>query len=114
MSDRRVLIKTFIRVACIITLNILLFRNEKIEVIFSAIAVTSIAVWALPGFLTHLIMIIFKINDDYGGTLMYDDTNPTDCKFRMVFNFEPEDLIFRDEFVIKVEKANLLSGENKD
>ena len=114
MSDKRVLIKTFIRVACIITLNILLFRNESIEVIFSAIAVTAIAVWAIPCLSTSLIMFIFKIKDDYGGTLIYDDTDPTDCKFRMVFNFEPEDLILRNEFAIKVEKANLLSDKNKD
>lgn len=117
MFNKRLTIKTCYRVINLLVLEYLIYRNEKIDVFFSAVAITSIAFWLLPALLTSLTSMIFKIKEEYGGTLQYDDTDPTDCKFRMIFSFEPEELAQRDEFAIKVEKANLMnpiSDQNKD
>lgn len=112
MSDRRVIIKNVFRVISIIVLECSIFRKESADVICTAIAVTCLAVYLLPWLLTSLVFIIFKVKDDYGGTLQYDDSDPTDCRFRMIFNFEPEELAQRDEFVIKTEKANLTNYQH--
>lgn len=113
MFTRKTAIKTCYRVVFLAILEFLIYRNEDIEVFFSAFSITAIAVWLLPALFTKLMYLIFKFKDEYGGILQYDDTDPTDCKFRMIFTFEPEDLIKTEEFLIKTEKANLVH-ENRD
>ena len=112
MSDRKIIIKNIFRAISIIILEWSVFRKESADVICTAIALTCIAVWLLPWLSMRLVFIIFKLKDDYGGTLQYDDSDPTDCRFRMIFNFEPEELAQRDEFAIKVEKANLTNYQH--
>ena len=66
-----------------------------------------VAIWLLPNLLTALAMIIFKIKENYYGTLLYDDSDITDCKFRMIFNVDPEIMAKESKFLINVERANL-------
>lgn len=113
MFTKKIVIKTCYRIIFLAILEFLIYRNEKIDVFFSAFAVTAIAVWVLPALFTKIILSLFKINEDYGGVLQYDDTDITNCKFRMVFSFEPEELIKNEEFLIKTERTNLLF-ENRD
>ena len=75
------------------------------ETILTAFVVLWLGFWFIPYCLSGLFMVIFKIEENYGGRLQYDDSDPTNCKFRMVFNFEPEDLAKESTFTIKVEKA---------
>ena len=113
MFTKKVTIKTCYRILFLVILEFIIYRNEKIDVFFSAIAVTSIVVWLLPALFTKLTYLIFKMKEEYGGILQYDDTDITNCKFRMLFTFEPEDLIKNEEFLIKTERTNLLF-ENRD
>lgn len=113
MYNKKTVIKTSYRFIFLAILEFLIYRNEKIDVFFSAISVTAIAIWVLPALFTKLTMLIFKVKEEYGGTLQYDDTDITNCRFRMIFTFEPEELIKNEEFAIKVERANLLF-ENRD
>ena len=115
MSNKRSMVTTGCRIICMIFLLAMYFRNEKIELFLTSMVIIFLGFWFIPYCLTGLIMIIFKIKDDFGGVLLYDDTDPTNCKFRMIFNFDPEDLAKESTFVIKTERANLLArDENKD
>lgn len=109
MSNKRHTIVTAIRLLAIAAVSLIAYRNEKLEVVLTAISVLVIAFWILPYCLTGLIFMIFKIKDDFGGVLQYDDNDPTDCRFRMIFNFEPEDLAKESSFIVKTEKTTLLS-----
>jgi hypothetical protein len=44
---------------------------------------------------------------------MFDDTDPTDCKFRMMFNFDPEELAKEPTFTVNTQRTNLRE-QNKD
>lgn len=115
MTNKRGTSITILRVLHMLILLVLLYRKESLDVFFTAITLFSISFWVLPAAITGLIFRIFKIEDKYAGTLLYDDSDITNCKFRMVFNFEPEDLIKESTFVIKTERANLIyRDENKD
>ena len=114
MVNKRGTFITIFRILCLIVLLVLLYRKEAIETFFTAVALFSIGFWVLPAALTGFIFKILRIEDNYGGKLQYDDSDPTNCKFRMVFNFEPEDLIKEPTFMIKVEKANLLHREQNN
>lgn len=108
MSNKRSTMVTIFRIIAVITLASIAYRNEKMEVILTAISLLAICFWVLPHCLSGLIFVIFKMKDDFGGTLQYDDTDPTDCRFRMIFNFDPEDLAKESCFVVKTEKTTLL------
>ena len=115
MNEKKDALKTLFRIIFLVLLQIALYRHEKVETMLMAIATTAIVFWVLPSLVSNLICRILKIEDEYGGTLKYDDSDPTDCKFRLIFDFEPEDLIKKDSFEIKVEKANLRGrDENRD
>jgi hypothetical protein len=101
------------RVLCILTLLAIFFRNDSMEVLLTSVFVVFIAFYLLPHFLTSFIFALFKIKDEYGGTLMFDDTDPTDCKFRMMFNFDPEELAKEPTFTVNTQRTNLRE-QNKD
>ena len=98
---------TGFRVLCMLTLLAIFFRNDSMEVLLTSVFVVFIAFYLLPHFLTSFIFALFKIKDEYGGTLMFDDSDPTDCRFRMMFNFDPEELAKEPTFVVNTERANL-------
>lgn len=108
MSSKRKTMVTIFRIISLIVLVVLVYRSSKMEVIFTAIALLAICFWGLPYCLSGLIFVIFKMKDDFGGTLQYDDSDPTDCRFRMIFNFDPEDLAKEDSFIVKTERTTLL------
>lgn len=115
MKEKKNAILTIFRVIALVLLEVGLYRKCGLDVIFTAITVTAICFWVLPHISTTFVCYIFKIKGEYGGTLQYDDSDPTDCHFRMIFNFDPEFLIGHDEFAVKVEKANLRGrDENRD
>lgn len=115
MNEKKDALKTFFRIIFLVLLEVALYRNEKVETMCMAIATTAIVFWVLPALVSSLICRLLKIEDEYGGTLQYDDVDPTNCKFRMIFDFEPEDLIKHESFVIKVEKTNITNRDsNKD
>ena len=114
MSNKRNAWITIFRILCMIILLALLYRKESLEVLFTAITLFSIGFWILPAALTGFIFKLLRIEENYGGKLLYDDTDPTNCKFRMVFNFESEDLAKESTFRIKVEKANLLQRDRNN
>lgn len=107
MNEKKSMINTGFRIIFLILLQAALYRKEKIEVFFTAVAITAIVFWVVPHLCTMLVCIIFKIKNSYGGTLQYDDEDPTDCRFRMIFNFDPEDLIKHEFFEVEVQKTNL-------
>ena len=107
MTGKRLAMITGFRILSVLTCLIVYFRISKISVIFTAIAVMFVAIWLLPNLLTALAMIIFKIKENYYGTLLYDDSDITDCKFRMIFNVDPEIMAKESKFLINVERANL-------
>lgn len=108
MSNKRKTMITVFRLLSVIILSSLVYRNEKMGVVLTAITVLIICFWVLPFCLSGLIFAIFKISDDFDGTLLYDDSDPTDCRFRMIFNFDPEDLAKEETFIVKTEKTTLL------
>lgn len=114
MKEKRTLILTGFRILCMILVLAALYRKEKIDIFFTAVSVTAIAFWVLPGLLTQIVIKLFKVKGEYGGTLLYDDNDPTDCRFRMVFDFDPEFLIGKDEFAVKVEKADLMNNRDQN
>lgn len=107
MSNKKSNVVTGLRVLGMVILLALMYRHDKIEVFFTAITLVAICFWVFPYCLTNLVFYIFKIKDDFGGVLQYDDTDPTDCKFRMLFNFDPEDLAKEPTFVVKTERTSL-------
>lgn len=113
MPEKRTTLVTVFRVLTIIALLIVFFRNESVEVIFSGIMVLSIAIWLVPNLLAALTMTIFNIKENYLGTLLYDDTDITDCKFRMIFDLDPEYMMHNQEILVKIERADLRDA-NKD
>ena len=113
MKEKKNIILTIIRLISLVLLEVGLYRKCGLDVIFTAITVTAICFWVLPHILTSFVCYIFKIKGEYGGVLQYDDSDPTDCRFRMIFNFDPEFLIGNDEFAVKVEKTEL-RGRNSD
>lgn len=114
MVNKKAAITTCCRILSIVFLLALYFRGQKMETILTAFVVLWLGFWFIPYCFSGLLMTIFKIEENYGGKLLYDDTDPTNCKFRMVFNFEPEDLAKESTFTIKVEKANLLNREQNN
>lgn len=114
MPEKRTTLVTVFRVLTIIALLIVFFRNESVEVIFSAIMVLSVAIWLIPNLLAALSMTIFNIKENYLGTLLYDDTDITDCKFRMIFDLDPEYMMHNQEILVKIEKANLHDREQNN
>lgn len=114
MNKRKNMITGFRAVSLIAVLAVL-YRNDRMEVFLTAVAVAFVVFWVFPYLITSLIFTIFKLKENYGGTLKYDDSDPTNCKFRMIFEIDPEFLKAYDEFPVKVEKANLLTrDDNKD
>ena len=107
MSNRKHSIVTGFRLIAMITLLVVLYRNEKLEILFTAITIFAICFWVIPHCLASMVMIIFKLKDDFGGTLLFDDADPTDCRFRMIFNFDPEDLVKEPTFTVKCERADI-------
>ena len=120
MSNKRSMMVTIFRIIAMVILANVAYRNEKMEVILTAITLLAICFWVLPYCLSGLIFVIFKMKDDFGGTLQYDDSDPTDCRFRMIFNFDPEDLAKDSYFIVKTERTTLLKqnielrDKNKD
>lgn len=104
---------TTIRAICLVIVLAILYRNSAIEIFLTAVAVAIVTFWVLPHLLTSLIFIAFKLKDEYGGTLLFDDSDITNCKFRMIFNFEPEELAKEPTFIVNCERANLRE-QNKD
>ena len=107
MNTKREMLVTGFRIISVLLCVIAYFRNDSLTKIFIAIAVICSAVWLLPNLLTALAIVIFKIKENYYGTLQYDDTDITDCKFRMIFNVDPEVMVEKTEFLVKVENTNL-------
>ena len=97
---------TGLRIVNLVLLQAILYHKVKIEIFLTAVAITAIAFWVLPYCLTSLIFMIFKIKDDYAGELQYDDSDPTNCRFKMMFYFDPEDLIKQPTFIIKTTKTS--------
>ena len=58
--------------------------------------------------------IIF--DDSYDGTFLIDETDPTDVKFKLIFETEPEILAKSKDFMIKVDhrEANMDSDGGDD
>lgn len=104
---------TGMRILCMLTLLAIFFRKDSMEVFLTSVVVIFVTFWLLPHFLASFIFALFKIKDEYGGTLLFDDSDVTDCRFRMVFNFDPETLMKEPTFTVKCERTNL-RGENKD
>ena len=90
-----------------VALNYYIYEDTSPDVFVTAVGLTAIAFWLLPWALTELICHVFKIKGEYGGTLQFDDDDPTDCKFRMIFNFDPEFLIGKKSFEVEVQKTDL-------
>lgn len=111
MSNRKQYMVTGFRIINIIFLQALLYRNETIDLFFTAVTGTAIAFWLVPWALSELFFKIFKIEEKYGGKLLFDDSDPTDCHFRMIFEVDPEDLAKEPTFMVKCERANLSSRE---
>lgn len=112
MNRKKNMIDGF-RVLCILTLLAIFFRNDSMEVFLTSIVVVFVAFYLLPHFLASFIFALFKIKDEYGGTLMFDDSDPTDCRFRMLFNFDPEELAKEPTFTVNTQRTNLRE-QNKD
>lgn len=110
MNKKSAMITGF-RILAMVTLLALIYRNDKIETFFTAVTLTAICFWVFPYCLTQLIFIIFKIKEEYGGTLLFDDSDPTDCRFRMVFNFDPEDLIKEPTFLINTQRSDIRGNQ---
>ena len=72
---------TGFRILAMVTLLALIYRNDKIETFFTAV------------------------------TLLFDDSDPTDCRFRMVFNFDPEDLIKEPTFLINTQRSDIRGNQ---
>ena len=109
MSNKKANMITGFRIIFLVLLQAILYHKVKIEIFLTAVSITAIAFWVLPYCLTSLIFMVFKIKDDYAGELQYDDSDPTDCRFKMVFYFDPEDLVKQPTFTIKTTKSSILS-----
>lgn len=112
MNKKKDMVTGF-RILCMLILLALFFRNDKIEIFFTSILVVFIAFWLLPHFLASFIFSLFKMKEEYGGTLLFDDSDVTNCKFRMIFNFDPEELAKEPTFIVNTERTNL-RDQNKD
>ena len=109
MSNKKSNVILGLRIIFMVVLQALLYRNEKIDVFFTAVSLTAICFWILPWCFTNLIFYIFKIKDDFGGTLEFDDSDPTDCRFKMIFNVDPEDLAKEPTFTVECKRTDLKS-----
>lgn len=109
MTNKKSNVVTGLRILSMVVLQALLYRHEKIEVFFTAVTLTALCFWVFPLCLTNLVFYIFKVKDEYGGVLQFDDDDPTDCRFKVIFNLDPEDLIKEPTFVVKCEKTDLRS-----
>lgn len=114
MPEKRTSLVTGFRILAVLALLIVYFRHESVEVIFSAIMILSIGIWLIPNLLAALAMTVFNIKENYLGTLLYDDTDITDCKFRMIFDLDPEYLMHNQEILVKIERADLHRDANKE
>ena len=111
MPEKRVKLITGFRLIAIVTILTIFFRHDRIEVLLTAIAVMMLAIWFFPNLLAALCMTMFNIKEDYLGTLQYDDSDITDCKFKMIFDLDPEYLMHDAEILVKIEKADLHKRE---
>lgn len=108
MSSRKKAMMTCFRIIFIIVLQAILYHKTTLEAFLVATFLTAAAFWLVPWLLTEFIFHTFKMQDDFGGTLQFDDSDPTDCRFRFIFNFEPEDLMKEPTFIVKCERTNLM------
>lgn len=114
MSNKKLNMVTIFRIIFIVILQALLYRKVPIDVFFTACFLTAAAFWILPWLLSELIFHLFKIKEDFGGTLEFDDGDINDCRFRMIFNIDPEELAKEPTFVVNCKRTDLKSKPKDD
>lgn len=79
-------------------------------------------IWFIVGCILTSIIIPYVItaiifDDSYDGTFLIDETDPTDVKFKLTFEIEPEILAKSKDFMVKVDhrEANTsYNGESQE
>lgn len=78
--------------------------------------------WFIVGCILTSIIIPYVVtaiifDDSYDGTFLIDETDPTDVKFKLIFETEPEILAKSKDFMVKVDhrEANTsYNGESQE
>ena len=58
-----------------------------------------LVVWFIPWVVTKIIFT----NQSYDGTFLVDETDPTDVKFKLTFDTDPDVIVYMDDILIKVD-----------
>lgn len=107
MSNKRLSWVTAFRIVFIVIFEAIIYRKVQIEAFLTAVTLIAVCFWVLPHLMTALIFSVFKMKDDFGGTLLFDDEDPTDCRFRMIFEVDPDELRKEPTFIVKCERTTL-------
>lgn len=110
MKKKRIT-KTALRLLGLVIFALCTYDNDMGKVVWFVLG-TAVVFWIIPEAITEI--IFFK--DLYDGTFLIDETDPTDVKFKLIFETEPEILAKSKDFVVRVDhrEANMDSDGGDD
>lgn len=97
MRKKKSVTKTSMRLAGLIIFSICMY-NDNIGAILWFLLGCGVVFWVIPYLLTEIIF-----TDIYDGTFLIDETEPTDVKFKLTFDTDPEILANCEDMIIKID-----------
>lgn len=67
-----------------------------------------LVVWLIPWVVTKIIFT----NQSYDGTFLVDETDPTDVKFKLTFDTDPDVIVYMNDILIKVDHREANTAYN--
>ena len=105
MRKTKNLVNGALRLGGITVFDICLYSNEIDKFLWFFIGCV-LVVWIIPFVVTKIIFT----KQVYDGTFLIDETDPTDVKFKLTFDTDPDEIAYMKDISIKVDHREV----NKD
>lgn len=94
---RKNTVSNLIRLAGMVIFGICLYNTDISKLVWFLVG-TIMIVSVIPSIITGIIF-----SDRYDGTFLIDETEPTDVKFKLTFDTDPEILVNQNDMVIRID-----------